>query len=466
MWRSRPGPDGPSSRCTRSWPNLAAGPTRSSSTPDTMNSHHDSAGRRKWPITGMTSLPPGRCAWPSRFAAHSRLCRLIRESRERALVAARPLPRQRLLADVPSHSARAGQERLEDFRRRLETMLGDLRAAGVLTILIVPPGNDAGFEPNRSTLPPETPRAEREAFCKAVLEARALERTDPSQSLQAVPRADRDSSRASPRRTSAWRGCWNGKARGTKRTASTSWPAISTATRCDVRRPFRTSIASSPLASARSWSTASPSFAIDIRGGCSMTTCSTMRCIPRSRARWPWPRRCWPACGSTTPSAGRTRRPAPVIELADCASHFDITHGDMERGLPVRRRVLPDDLADPVRSGGARGQGDASRGGAERLESGIAAGAARSSRNRDPVPADARVDPACSGHDRTRRCLCRRERHARCVGTGLRRLGRPIRAEAPDLVAERNAVGSKQGQSRWATAWAGSLAIRASRCLR
>ena len=59
-------------------------------------------------------------------------------------------------------------------------MLGDLKAAGVLTILVVPPGNDAGFEPNRSTLPPETPRAEREAFCKAVLEARDLERTDPA----------------------------------------------------------------------------------------------------------------------------------------------------------------------------------------------------------------------------------------------------------------------------------------------
>ena len=96
----------------------------------------------------------------------------------------RPVARPRLLADVPSHGTQEHRERLEDFRRRLEAMLGDLRAAGVLTIVIVPPGNDAGFEPNRSTLPPETPRAEREAFCKAVLEARDLERIDPAQSVQ------------------------------------------------------------------------------------------------------------------------------------------------------------------------------------------------------------------------------------------------------------------------------------------
>ena len=36
------------------------------------------------------------------------------------------------------------------------------RRAGVLTILVVPPGNDAGFEPNRSTLPPQTPPRGRE----------------------------------------------------------------------------------------------------------------------------------------------------------------------------------------------------------------------------------------------------------------------------------------------------------------
>ena len=129
----------------------------------------------------------GPAAWPLRlaesFSAHSPLCRLTHESRERALVAARPAPRRRPLADVPSHSDRSASW-LEDFRRRLEAMIGDLRSAGVLTILVVPPGNDAGFEPNRSILPPETPRAEREAFCRPCSRRAPSKRIDPAQSIR------------------------------------------------------------------------------------------------------------------------------------------------------------------------------------------------------------------------------------------------------------------------------------------
>ena len=150
--------------------------------------HNEFASRYGWSSEVAYYEDDQPAPWPLRLAdtlaVQSPLCRLIRESHNRALVAARPLPRQRLLADAPSCSPREYQERLEDFRRRLEAVLGDLRAAGVLTILVVPPGNDAGFEPNRSTLPPQTPRAEREAFCREVLEARALEGIDPRQSLQ------------------------------------------------------------------------------------------------------------------------------------------------------------------------------------------------------------------------------------------------------------------------------------------
>ena len=157
--------------------------------------HNEFASRFGWSSEVPYYLDDEPAVWPMRlarsFSGHSRLCRLIRESRDRALVAARPLPRQRLLADAPSCSPRDHQERLEDFRRRLEILLADLKAAEVLTILIVPPGNDAGFEPNRSTLPPNTPRAEREAFCRAVLEA-PRPRTDRSCAKPAkIPRADR-----------------------------------------------------------------------------------------------------------------------------------------------------------------------------------------------------------------------------------------------------------------------------------
>ena len=44
----------------------------------------------------------------------------------------------------------------------------------------MPPGNDAGFEPNRSFLPAGTSRAQREAFRSEFLAARQLEEADPT----------------------------------------------------------------------------------------------------------------------------------------------------------------------------------------------------------------------------------------------------------------------------------------------
>jgi lysophospholipase L1-like esterase len=108
-------------------------------------------------------------------AAFSPVCRLIREARDRALISLPPAARTCQVVDVPSHTTAQRDERLRDFRRRLGAILGDLEQAGVLSIVIVPPGNDAGFEPNRSVLPPETPRLERDAFAAAVAEARAME---------------------------------------------------------------------------------------------------------------------------------------------------------------------------------------------------------------------------------------------------------------------------------------------------
>ena len=106
--------------------------------------------------------------WPVQLgrlcAARLPLCRFIAEARNRELVAALPPEGHRPVVDAPSHSAYEHVERLDDFRRRLEMILSDLNQAGVLTILIVPPGNDAGFEPNRSVLPPQTVPARSRGF--------------------------------------------------------------------------------------------------------------------------------------------------------------------------------------------------------------------------------------------------------------------------------------------------------------
>ncbi len=56
---------------------------------------------------------------------------------------------------------------------------------GALVVLVIPPGNDADFEPNRSFLSPQTPRAEREAFAHDFEATRRAEEGDPAQGISA-----------------------------------------------------------------------------------------------------------------------------------------------------------------------------------------------------------------------------------------------------------------------------------------
>ena len=125
--------------------------------------------------------PPVRLAlW---VAEHSAVSRLIRETRQRELVAARPAVGKRPLVDAPSFTPAQAEERLRDFERRIAAILRDCNRAGVLPVVVVPPGNDADFEPNRSVLPATTPRAEREQFARQVPDARDLESLAPAQAI-------------------------------------------------------------------------------------------------------------------------------------------------------------------------------------------------------------------------------------------------------------------------------------------
>ena len=85
----------------------------------------------------------------------------------------------RRLVDVPVYTAAEYAERLHDFRVRLEAITAYCERVGAMVVLVIPPGNDADFEPNRSFLPAETPRAEREAFAREFEAARRLEAADP-----------------------------------------------------------------------------------------------------------------------------------------------------------------------------------------------------------------------------------------------------------------------------------------------
>jgi lysophospholipase L1-like esterase len=110
----------------------------------------------------------------------SPLCGLIHEASEKCRIGIPPSSESpRRLIDVPAYTTLEYLTLLADFRRRLEAMTSYAERVGAIPVLILPPANDAGFEPNRSFLPAGAPRAEREAFEREFLAIRASESSDP-----------------------------------------------------------------------------------------------------------------------------------------------------------------------------------------------------------------------------------------------------------------------------------------------
>jgi lysophospholipase L1-like esterase len=113
--------------------------------------------------------------------AVSPLCELIRQASEQCRLELPPAPAgDRDLVDRPAYTPGEYALLLADFRRRLDAIATYAGRVGATAVFLIPPGNDAGFEPNRSFLPPETPRPLREAFRRDFLEARRLEGVDPA----------------------------------------------------------------------------------------------------------------------------------------------------------------------------------------------------------------------------------------------------------------------------------------------
>ncbi len=115
----------------------------------------------------------------------SPLVKLLGETRERQRLDALP-PRivTRELVDRPVCTVAEFQGITDDFARRLESIAVYCESIGTLPIYVIPPCNDAGFDPSRSVLSPETPRAERDAFAKEVAHARAVEENEPALARQ------------------------------------------------------------------------------------------------------------------------------------------------------------------------------------------------------------------------------------------------------------------------------------------
>jgi hypothetical protein len=115
----------------------------------------------------------------------SPLCRLIEETAEKHRVASEPpVGIHPELVDSPAYSDEEYAIRLANFQRRLDAIAEYGETIGALTILVVPPANDAGFEPNRSFLPSSTTHADRDAFAREFQVARRNEESDPSGAVE------------------------------------------------------------------------------------------------------------------------------------------------------------------------------------------------------------------------------------------------------------------------------------------
>ena len=131
-----------------------------------------------------TQVPTVWSILVNRLDEISPLTALIDRTAEKCRIGIPPaVDGHRAVVDVPVYTSSDRVALLNDFRRRLETIVAYAERIGALPLLIVPPANDTDYEPNRSFLPAHTTASEREAFRRDFLAARRLEAADPRGSL-------------------------------------------------------------------------------------------------------------------------------------------------------------------------------------------------------------------------------------------------------------------------------------------
>ena len=86
-------------------------------------------------------------------------------------------------ADSPCCTPAEYADTLEDYRRRLDGLLGDCESAGIPTMVIVSPSNEGAFDPNRSILSPDTSLADQRDFMKRLDEVRRTATADPTKAM-------------------------------------------------------------------------------------------------------------------------------------------------------------------------------------------------------------------------------------------------------------------------------------------
>jgi lysophospholipase L1-like esterase len=151
--------------------------------------HNEFDSRYNWnrtPLHYDDQTLPARVELERSAYEYSPLARLIQQTIGIYRVSEPPSSRvTRPFVDVPAYTPAEYAERLYDFRTRLEAITAYCERLGALVVLVPPPGNDADFEPNRSSLPLQTTRAERVQFAREFEAASRAAQADPVRGIAA-----------------------------------------------------------------------------------------------------------------------------------------------------------------------------------------------------------------------------------------------------------------------------------------
>ena len=111
------------------------------------------------------------------------LGRLLAIREQNQIDSAHAAPAERRLIDQAAYTPEEFQQRLEDFHRQLQGIVRVCERGQIMPVLIIPPANDAGYEPNRSILPSSMTDEQRTGFERRFLEARSAE-TNPLEAIE------------------------------------------------------------------------------------------------------------------------------------------------------------------------------------------------------------------------------------------------------------------------------------------
>lgn len=119
-----------------------------------------------------------------RISQRSWLCRMVYETVSKYRLGGPPAQLKRHHpVDPPLCTPSEYEAVRSDFERRLDAIAAYCERHGIVPVLMIPPGNESGFEPTRSALPSAS-RGERAAANEAFRAARAVEWSDPVLSRQ------------------------------------------------------------------------------------------------------------------------------------------------------------------------------------------------------------------------------------------------------------------------------------------